>query len=135
MSEFVRRQTAALLKKLAGEIENAASDADADAIHDLRVAIRRLSRCLRTFAQFYPGRSWKKARRDLSELLHAAGAVRDRDIAMELLAGAGVGPRSAVISRLKKERVKAQQKLVSDLQQWRDGKRAERWLRRLEVEP
>src|ERR1051326_5383177 len=84
MRDFVQRQTTDLLAKLSAEIERAAGDRDPDAIHDLRVAIRRLSRCLRVFSQFYPGRSWKKARAQLSELMHAAGAVRDRDIALEL---------------------------------------------------
>ena len=133
MRTYVRQRTAGVLDRLAAQIDRAVDDHSADAIHDVRVAIRRLSRCLRAFAQFYPGRSWKKARAELSELLHAAGAVRDRDIALELLAQAGVARRAPVIAKLKAERVKAQGKFAAALRSWRDGNRVERWRRRLEI--
>jgi CHAD domain-containing protein len=133
MRAYVRRQTAALLSKFAEEIDRAANDHGAEAIHDLRVSIRRLSRCLRAFSQFYPGRSWKKARTELSELLHAAGAVRDRDIALELLGKAGVAQRSPVVARLQVERARAHNRLIAEIKGWRDDKRADRWKRRLEV--
>lgn len=128
MREYARRQTVLLLRKLASEIRRAANGADPDAIHDLRVAIRRLSRCLRAFSQFYPGRSWKKARAMLSELLHTAGAVRDRDIALELLADARVSRRSPVVSELQTERVEAHDVLVRELRRWRDRRFAGQWL-------
>src|SRR5229473_321284 len=96
MRDYVRQQTAVLLRRLAYEVNRAAKNADEEAIHDLRVAIRRLSRCLQLFSQFYPGRSWKKIRRHLSELMDAAGDVRDRDIAAKLLEQAGVQSQAPV---------------------------------------
>jgi CHAD domain-containing protein len=128
MREYARRQTVLLLRKLASEIRRAANAADPDAIHDLRVAIRRLSRCLRAFSQFYPGRSWKKARSMLSELLHTAGAVRDHDIALELLAKARISRRSPVVSKLRAERAEAHDVLVGELRRWRDRRFAGQWL-------
>jgi CHAD domain-containing protein len=133
MREFVRKQTAARLAKLAAEIERAAEDAAPDTIHDLRVAIRRLSRCLRAFAQFYPGRSWRKARTELSDLLHTAGEVRDRDIALEMLAKAGVTRRAAVFARLEAERATAHIEFVEEVRRWRDRQLAHKWAGRLEV--
>lgn len=133
MQAFVRRQTATLLDKFEGAIDGAAEDHGPEAIHDLRVSVRRLSRCLRAFAQFYPGRSWKKARVELSDLLHAAGAVRDRDIALELLAKAGVAGRSPVVIKLKLERASAHNRLIAEIEGWRSSKRADHWRRRLEV--
>jgi len=127
MRDFVQRQTTDLLAKLSAEIERAAGDRHPDAIHDLRVAIRRLSRCLRVFSQFYPGRSWKKARAQLSELMHAAGAVRDRDIALELLGKAGFSARAAIAVRLRKERSEAHRELVAVVRRWRDRARAQKW--------
>src|ERR1035438_5259860 len=44
---------------------------DPDSVHDLRVAIRRLSRCLRTFAPLYPDGYWKKIRRELGVLMES----------------------------------------------------------------
>ena len=90
MREYVRLQTGILLRRLAIQVTRTARTGDADAIHDLRVAIRRLSRCLRVFAQFYPERSWKPVRRRLADLMDACGSVRDRDIAIGLLQQAGV---------------------------------------------
>ena len=133
MRGYVKEQTTALLAKLAVQIEHSAEDAAPDAIHDLRVSIRRLSRCLRAFAEFYPGRSWKKVRAELSDLLHAAGEVRDRDIALEMLAKAGVTRRSAIVTRLEAVRAEAHAELVEEIRDWRDRKVAIRWRSRLEV--
>ncbi|HKE21473.1 MAG TPA: CHAD domain-containing protein [Bryobacteraceae bacterium] len=133
MRDYVQQQTAALLTKLAAEVDRAAGDATPDAIHDLRVSIRRLSRCLRAFAQFYPGRSWKKARAELSDLLHTAGEVRDRDIALEMLAKAGMVRRSVIIAKLEAQRAKAHGELVNEIRRWRDRKITGKWRSRLEV--
>ena len=92
---------------------------DADAIHDLRVAIRRLSRCLRVFAQFYPGRSWKQMRRRLADLMEACGSVRDRDIAIELLEKAGVPAASPLVRQLDAERRAADEELRRELRRWK----------------
>jgi CHAD domain-containing protein len=133
MRQYVRRQTAALLGKLEREIARAAGDHSPDAIHDVRVAIRRLSRCLRVFAQFYPGQSWKKARAELAVLLHAAGAVRDRDIAVELLAKAGIAKRSVIFAKLDAERTKLHDEFVAEVRLWHSRKAVAQWRTRLKV--
>jgi CHAD domain-containing protein len=104
MREYVDIQTGILLKRVASEIAKATHTADADAIHDLRVAIRRLSRCLRVFAQFYPGGSRKELRWRLADLLDLCGGVRDGDIAIGLLRKAGVAANSSLVRRLDTER-------------------------------
>src|SRR6266511_2864716 len=104
MREFAQRQTVALLHKLATQVNRAERGGEAEAIHDLRVAIRRLSRCLRVFSQFYTGSGWKKLRRRLKELMDACGSVRDRDIAIALLTKADFPPTSIVIRRLRLDR-------------------------------
>jgi hypothetical protein len=73
MRDYARQQTAILLRRLAYQLNRAARNGDADSIHDLRIAIRRLSRCLRVFAPFFPADSWKKIRRRLAELMEATG--------------------------------------------------------------
>jgi CHAD domain-containing protein len=116
MRDYVRLQTAILLRRLAYEVSRAAKQGDAESIHDLRVAIRRFSRCLRVFSQFYPGSSWKKIRRSLSVLMAAAGAVRDLDVAMELLANAAAGNNRNLLSKLKPERRRRQRELLQEVQ-------------------
>jgi CHAD domain-containing protein len=130
MREYVRVQTRILLRRLASQVYRTARSGDADAIHDLRVAIRRLSRCLRVFAQFYPGRSWKQMRRRLADLMDACGSVRDRDIAIELLEKAGVPAASALVRQLDAERRAADEELRRELRRWKDrGFRRQCWAR------
>ena len=118
MREYVRVQTGILLGGLASQVNRAARAGDADAIHDLRVAIRRLRRCLQVFAQFYPRHSWKPMRRRLSGLMDACGSVRDRDIAIELLEKAGVPADSPLVRQLDEERRTADGELRRELRRW-----------------
>lgn len=133
MRKFVRLQTATLLRRLATEVNRTARTGDAHAIHDLRVAIRRLSRCLRAFAQFYPGRTWKQIRRRLADLMDVCGAVRDRDIAMELVEKAGVPADSLLVRQLDEERRAANLELKRELRRWKAAGFSRQWRERLEV--
>ena len=132
MREYARLQTAVLLRRLAFQVNRASRCGDADSIHDLRVAIRRLSQCLRVFAQFFPGGSAKKVRRQLRGLMRIAGEVRDRDIAAELLAAAGV-PRAAVVTRLEAERRAAVHDLMLEIRRWQSQGFSRKWRSRLEL--
>jgi CHAD domain-containing protein len=127
MREFVRLQTAILLRRLAYEVGRAAKSGDAESIHDLRVAIRRFSRCLRVFSQFYPVSSWKKIRRRLSGLMAAAGAVRDLDIAMELLAGKDAGANRRLLAKLKQERRRGHRELLQEVRHWNGRGFSKKW--------
>src|SRR5450432_792628 len=111
MREFALLQTAVLLRRLAFEVNRTGKDSGPVAVHDLRVATRRFSRSLRLFAQFYPAGSWKKIRRQLTDLMEAAGGVRYRDIALQLLAEAGVPREAATAIRLEEERRQAGREL------------------------
>lgn len=131
MNEYVRQQSAMLLRRLAFEVNRASRSADPDTIHDLRVAIRRLSRCLRLFSQFFPGRSWKKARRRLTELMRSAAEVRDRDIAVRLLHEAGTPPEAAAIQSLRRQRHDAARRLVAELHGWKHAGFSRKWRQEL----
>src|SRR5262249_30740653 len=127
MHDYVRQLTGKLLRRLAYEANRAYRHADEEAVHDLRVAIRRLRRCLQVFAQLYPDNSWKKVRRRLSELMDAAGAVRDRDIAAKMLTEAGVPEAAAAFKHLGAERRAAVKKLTEELRAWKDGSYSRKW--------
>jgi CHAD domain-containing protein len=133
MRQFVRLQTGVLLRGLTSQVNRAARAGDADAIHDLRVAIRRLSRCLRVFAPFFPGGSWKKIRHRLADLMEMAGRVRDRDIALQLLTEAGISPRAAIATRLAGERRKASHDLLLEIRRWNGRNFSMKWRSRLEL--
>lgn len=135
LREFARLQTAILLRRLAFEINRTGKNVDDAAVHDLRVAIRRFSRALRVFAQFYPDGQAKKIRRRLSELIEAAGGVRDRDIALMLLAEARVPPNSALAVRVANQRRQAVGKLAEELRRFRTRNLSSKWRNQLELEP
>jgi CHAD domain-containing protein len=127
MRDYVRQQTAMLLRRLAYEVNRASKHADDEAIHDLRVAIRRLSRCLQLFSQFYPGGSWKKVRRRLSQMMDGAGEVRDCDIAAKLLEQAGLQAGAPVFKRLGTDRRIAVRDLTADLRHWKQRSYSKKW--------
>jgi CHAD domain-containing protein len=129
MREYARQQTAILLRRLAFEVNRVAraGAGDADAVHDLRVAIRRLSRCLGAFAPVYPGHSWKRVRRSLRALMESAAEVRDRDIAMGLLRDAGAAGGAAPLRLLTRQREDAARRLAADLHHWRNHSLSRKW--------
>jgi CHAD domain-containing protein len=133
MRQYALDQTAILLHKFTAQLKHSETAADPDSIHDLRVSIRRLSRCLRVFSQFYPAGSWKRIRRRLSGLMHAAGAVRDCDIALELLAEAGVPPRAAIVRQVRAQRSDAARNLAAELRRWKKREYPRKWRERLKL--
>ena len=133
MWDHVKLQTAVLLRRFAYQVALTANSGSADGIHDLRVAIRRLSNCLRVFAQFYPAHSAKRIRRRLSGLMELAGAVRDVDIALELLVQAAISPKAPLAERLRDERRKAANRLARDLRLWRNQGFSRKWRSRLDL--
>jgi CHAD domain-containing protein len=133
MKEFAQMQVSTLLRRLAAQVKRTGEVADADSVHDLRVAIRRLSRALRSFAQFFPGKSWKRIRKELSNLMDAAAAVRDNDVALELIENAGAGKRARVALTLQARRRDAEAKLREELQNWEGRGFAREWREALEL--
>jgi CHAD domain-containing protein len=133
MRRYSSWQTAKLLRKLAAEVRKTARSTEEDAIHDLRVTIRRLRACLRLFSQFYPGRARKELNREVKTLMHAAGDVRDRDIAMAFLKDTGVAADSTPMRRLREQRQRAAGALQEALEDWKGPGVSRKWRKRLEL--
>jgi CHAD domain-containing protein len=133
MRDFARLQTAILLRRFAYEVGNTAKSLNADSIHDLRVAIRRMNVCLRVFALFYPGRSAKRIRRQLERLMELAGGVRNLDVTLDLLGKAGLSAKSAAAVRLREERRKAANRLAREVRLWKNHGFSRKWRARLEL--
>lgn len=132
MRAYALQQARTLLRRLAFQVSRASRPGDPDAVHDLRVAIRRFSRCLRVFSQFLPHGKTRRVRRELQDIMDLAAAVRDRDIALELLREAKVPAGAAVAVTLRRERQDAETKLRAGVrrlgregfsQKWRLGLR------------
>jgi CHAD domain-containing protein len=133
MREFAHQQTLILLRRFSLQVTRTARTGDPDAIHHLRVSIRRLSRCLRVFAQFYPGRGWKKFRHRLKDLMDACGRVRDLDVALAVLAGADFPSTSIVVRRLNRDRAAALVELMTLLRRWKQRGASHKWRAQLGI--
>ncbi len=112
MQDYAEKRISALVAGFHRQSARAMRAANAEVVHDLRVSIRRLSRGLKVFAQFFPAQPAKRLRRDLSKIMDAAGALRDCDIALELLEKAGATPREPAAAALQRRRRAAAATLV-----------------------
>ena len=69
-------------------LEDAArGGADMDAVHDMRVASRRLREAMRLFEPLYPPAEFKSWYRNIRSITRALGPVRDSDVFIDAFAG------------------------------------------------
>jgi CHAD domain-containing protein len=122
-----------LLRRFAFEVNRTAKPGHPDAIHDLRVSIRRLSHCLRLFERFFPRGGAKEIRRDLKALMAQAAQVRNRDVALDLLQRAGIRPASAILAKMEQERKREHRLLVDALKHWSRRGSFKKWRSQLDL--
>ncbi len=133
IADYAADQTSASLRRLAFQVNRAARVMEADAVHDLRVSIRRFKQCLRTFRQFYPPGRRKEIKRELGALMRLALEVRDRDVALLLLAQAQIPSVSPLAQVLSDERTEAERRLASALKQWGPRNLHKKWHAKLKL--
>lgn len=78
----IRVQLEELFKNLPG---TRAGD-DIEALHDMRVASRRLRAALSVFEDLFPVKEFRQIEKEVSQITDALGAVRDADVQLEFLA-------------------------------------------------
>jgi len=133
LEEFARRQTADLLRRMSFQANRACRLKDEGSVHDLRVAIRRLQRCVRLFEQFLPEPRSKKLRSALGRLLDLASEVRNRDIAIGILRRSKMPGTSRLERALEAERRAAERKLLAELESWARKNQQRKWRARLRL--
>ena len=133
MDQFARAQAARLLGKLAIQVRHAAKHPNEKAIHDLRVAIRRFSQCLREFRQFFPRHQAKKILRQVARAMDLAAEMRNRDVAIELIGGDEASAKSVLAASLREEREQAKRKLTKALARWRRRDFSRKWRQWLDL--
>ena len=110
ISKYAEKETKIRLKHFSKNLRRAAKHSeDPEAIHDLRVSIRRVVQAFKTFRDLLDPAPVKKLRRRLHKLMDLCAAVRNCDVALTLLDQ--VGATGAAVSRLKKTRGDAVEKL------------------------
>lgn len=93
VAQGVRLVALGFLDDVHAAAEQLARAHDADALHDFRVAVRRLRSWVRAFDEEFDGTVKKKDRRRLRELAHATNAGRDVDVQIVWLKDAAKGFR------------------------------------------
>ncbi|MEZ5365849.1 MAG: CHAD domain-containing protein [Bryobacterales bacterium] len=86
LGAFARVQARERLHEVGEQMRKVRRDQNPDAVHDLRVAIRRFSTTLALFPELFSRKRIAKCDKRLKRLRKAAGEVRDRDIALMLAA-------------------------------------------------
>src|SRR5688572_3523082 len=89
MRDYALAKTAELFDAFAKNLAKAAKSADEDAIHKMRVSIRRLQQAMRLFSQYLDAKGSDSLKVELRGIMKLAGEVRNRDIAMRLISEAG----------------------------------------------
>ena len=89
MELFAFRKSGELIDTVVFALHDAQRLHEADAVHRLRVSIRRLQQALRVFRQYLKGPGVKRVRTQLKKAMQAAGDLRNQDIAIELIEKSG----------------------------------------------
>ena len=113
--EFARLETKARMARFFAELERATTQPDEEAVHDLRVSIRRFSQALRIFAPLFPGKAVKRIRARMKVVMDAAAVVRDLDVGMESLAGLGVDAEDPLLQEMRAGRRRAELFLLGQI--------------------
>jgi len=133
MRKLVRSQTAKRLMSLdRGVRQVAKKPKDAEAIHDLRVSVRRFRQELNVFEEWLKPGPVKRIRGTLKKLMDRCAAVRNCDIAKEVLQAAGYVSQK-LVADLEMERQHARKDLARTLTHWRHRDRVRKWREHLRI--
>lgn len=131
--KFAAQNTARLLGRLAFQMNVTRKSPDADAVHDLRVAIRRFSQALGVFKSCIAGKDTRKIRRRMKKLMLAAGAVRDCDVALKFLSKSRGAEAVSLRSKFQTQRKDGERTLAAALKRRMERKSSLKWRTALEA--
>jgi CHAD domain-containing protein len=122
--QFAIEQAGRLLRNLTLQINRTLKSSNADAVHHVRVAIRRFSQAIAVCRSCFPGqlagKDMRKTRRRLKKIMTAAGEVRNCDIAMKFVGRWRVAHAVQLKSKLQSLRKDSAGILTSELTRWKD---------------
>jgi CHAD domain-containing protein len=130
--QFAGEQAARLLRHLAFQISRTLKSSSADAVHDVRVAIRRFTQTIAVCKPCFPGKDTRKIRRRLKKIMALAGEVRNCDVALKFIAKSRLADAVQLQSNLQRHRKAASRILVSELKRWKDRHMSLKWRAALE---
>ena len=131
MRDYAFAQVLDLIRRAAFRANRAQVLRNAQSVHDLRVSIRRLIECLRTFRQFFPREEARKIKRRLKKTIDLGSEVRNRDVALGLLRRSHLSPDAPLLKTIAGERRRAAQALRDELRLWSNKNIQKKWRRKL----
>lgn len=133
LRQYAQETLRTRLGRVAFELRHTQHSLDEERIHDLRVSIRRLTAAMRIFRGALPAAEAKRVKGELKELMEHAGAVRELDIALGLLAKGGLPESSPLVAILKAQRGEGERRLLEAVRSaWRRNASL-RWRERLQL--
>jgi CHAD domain-containing protein len=127
LPDYAHAHCTRLIDRLAHEAARVRRSGDDEAIHDLRVTIRRLTQCVRVFGDFFPKGAVRRMRKQLKSAMTQSGEVRDRDIARDLAAQCGIEDGSLLREMLMAERALELARLKIIIERWHDKHLIAEW--------
>jgi CHAD domain-containing protein len=110
------------LHEMMSQLEGTRQGDDIEALHDMRVASRRLRAALSVFAAAFPPKPFTAIEKEVAKTTDALGAVRDGDVQIEFMQAAiDAAPESekvglkAFLAHLEQERDRERVLLVKEL--------------------
>jgi CHAD domain-containing protein len=131
--KFAAQNTTRLLGRLAFQMNLTKKAPNGDAVHDLRVAIRRFTQALAVFKSCFPGKETRKIRRRTKKLMTLAGATRNFDIALKLLSKSRTAEAASLRGTIETQRKESTRVLVGALKRRIDRKSSLKWRTALEA--
>lgn len=122
------------IERLAFQGNRTSKSPNPDAVHDLRVAIRRADQALVTFKHYLPRKVAKRIRKQLKAVLSSAGTLRDLDIAIEILSKNGQPGAAQLRRAIRARRKTAERALLATLKRLSLRTRVSRWCVDLRLE-
>jgi len=116
--QFAARHTSRLRRRLALQINRALQSCDAQAVHQIRIAIRRFTQAVAVWKPCFPAKDLRKTRRRLKKIMSAAGEVRNCDVAHKFLLRWRIAHRDRLQSKLEARRQDAVRDLIAQLKRW-----------------
>jgi CHAD domain-containing protein len=126
-ARFAVEQSRRLLAQLSVQIARAAKSSSAEAVHHLRVTIRRFTQSVAVCKPCFPKKDARKGRRLLKKIMTAAGEARNCDIALKYLRKWRQADEEHLHSEIETRRKESADDLATQLKEWTDRQMLAKW--------
>ncbi len=131
IQDYAYAQASDLIRRVAFRANRAEAQKSDQAVHDLRISIRRLTQCLRVFKQFFPEEKVRRVKRRLKKAMNLASEVRNRDIALGFLRRSKLPSKAPLLEAIADDRHAAAQALAKGLRPWSKKNIQKKWRNKL----